>query len=168
MPARLLGAPASRVQDSNLLLLFTRQLLFLDELSRRAWFQPDSNRRLRFEGAASSPLDDGTEVPREGLEPSRLLGTDSETGASTDRSAIGVGVAREGVAPPSSGLQPAALLLELSGVERFRRESNPRFRRDGPACRRCTTEPLVAGAGVEPASRAYETRRACRAQPPPS
>ena len=38
--------PPSRVQDSNLLLLFTRQLLFRDELSRRAWFRPDSNRRL--------------------------------------------------------------------------------------------------------------------------
>src|SRR5437870_8063782 len=66
----------------------------------------------------------------------------SETGASpmippsgcvrAARSVRGV-VAREGVAPPSPGLQPGALLLELSSAERFRRESNPRFRLDGPA-----------------------------------
>ena len=35
MPARRWVAPASRVQDSNLLLPFTRRLLFRDELARR-------------------------------------------------------------------------------------------------------------------------------------
>lgn len=45
--------PPSCAQDSNLLRLFTRQLLFPDELSRRAWFQPASNRRPRGESAES-------------------------------------------------------------------------------------------------------------------
>lgn len=76
MPTGGWDAPASRVQDSNLLLPFTKRLLFRDELSRRVRRAEDSN----LQGGRPPPVfETGAEPVRralqwvggEGFEPSK-------------------------------------------------------------------------------------------------